>query len=120
MTASRKPLLDIVLDALDEMKARNISRLDVSGLTSVADDMVVASGTSTRHVKSLADHVVEKAREHGYRPVGVEGEQAAEWILVDLGDVIVHVMQPATREYYDLERLWRNPAHHPERSSRES
>lgn len=112
-------LLRTVLDALDEMKARNVTALDVRGMTSVADDMVIASGTSSRHVKSLADNVQEKAKQAGYPPLGTEGAQAAEWILVDLGDVIVHVMQPGAREYYDLERLWRNPDHHPDRQQDE-
>ena len=109
------PLLQLVIDALEEVKAQNITQLDVREITSVADNMVIASGTSTRHVKALSDTVQEKTREAGFAPVGVEGEQSAEWILVDLGDVIVHIMQPSTREYYDLERLWRNPAHHPDR-----
>ena len=107
--------LSTVLAALDEMKARNVTTLDVRDMTSVADDMVIASGTSSRHVKSLADTVVEKAKLAGFAPLGTEGAQTAEWILVDLGDVIVHIMQPAAREYYDLERLWRNPDHHPDR-----
>ncbi|MDF1782014.1 MAG: ribosome silencing factor [Alcanivoracaceae bacterium] len=115
MTASNTALLDIVLDALDEMKAKNVSSLDVREITSVADNMVIASGTSTRHVKAMADSVMEKAKEKGFRPIGVEGTESAEWILVDLGDVIVHLMQQATREYYDLERLWRKPDHHPDR-----
>ena len=115
MTASDNALLDIVLDALDELKAKNVTQLDVRELTSIADNMVIASGTSTRHVKALADNVVEKAKENGFRPVGMEGAESAEWILVDLGDVIVHVMQQATREYLDLERLWRKPDHHPDR-----
>lgn len=118
MTASNTTLLDVVLDALDEMKAKNVSALDVRELTSVADNMVIASGTSTRHVKAVADNVMEKAKAAGFKPVGVEGTESAEWILVDLGDVIVHVMQQATREYYDLERLWRTPDHHPDRKER--
>ncbi len=115
MTASNPTLLEVVLDALEEMKAKNISALDVRELTSVADNMVIASGTSTRHVKAVADNVMEKAKAAGFKPVGVEGADSAEWVLVDLGDVIVHVMQQATREYYDLERLWRTPEHHPDR-----
>lgn len=111
-------LLDIVLNSLDEMKAKNVTSLDVRELTSVADNMVIASGTSTRHVKAMADNVQEKAKENGFRPIGVEGAESSEWILVDLGDVIVHVMQQATREYYDLERLWRKPDHHPDRKER--
>ena len=110
------PLLDTVLDALDELKARNVTTLDVRELTSIADAMVVASGTSSRHVKALADNVVERAKAAGTAPVGVEGQQNAEWILVDLGDVLVHVMQPATREYYDIERLWKDPTARPSRT----
>ena len=79
-------------------------------------DLVIDGGTSSRHVKALADSVMEKAKKSGYKPLGTEGERGAEWILVDLGDVVVHLMLPATREFYDLERLWQNPAHHPDRS----
>lgn len=117
--SSQPPLLDLVLDALEELKAKNIASLDVRALTSVADDMVIASGTSSRHIKALADNVMEKAKEAGYRALGTEGERGAEWILVDLGDVIVHLMLPATREFYDLERLWRTPDHHPDRDKRD-
>ncbi len=99
-------LRDIVQNALEDLKAVNITMLDVHNLTSLADTMVIASGTSTRHVKSIADHVQEKARAEGIKPIGVEGEREAEWILVDFGDLIVHVMLPATRSFYDLERLW--------------
>ncbi|MBQ0755164.1 MAG: ribosome silencing factor [Gammaproteobacteria bacterium] len=114
MTANTA-LLNIVLHALDELKAKDVSSLDVKELTSIADNMVIASGTSARHVKALADNVAEQAKENGYRPIGVEGGEGADWVLVDLGDVIVHVMQQSTREYYDLERLWRKPDHHPDR-----
>ena len=113
------PLLQLVIDALEEVKAKNVASLDVRAMTSVADDMVIASGTSSRHVKALADNVMEKAKQAGYAPLGTEGERGAEWILVDLGDVIVHLMLPATREFYDLERLWRNPQHHPDRETKE-
>ena len=99
-------LVAIVVDALDDMKAQDIRTLDVRGKTSVTDVMVIASGTSARQVKAQADRVIEKAKERGVRPVGVEGEQEAEWILVDLGDVVVHVMQPAIRDFYHLEKLW--------------
>lgn len=118
--SSDQTLLDLVLDALDEMKAKNVASLDVRDLTSVADDMVIASGTSNRHVKALADNVMERAKKAGHMPLGSEGEQGAEWILVDLGDVIVHLMLPATREFYDLERLWKNPEHHPDRHRRDA
>ena len=96
----------VVMDALDDMKAKDIVCLDVKPLTSVADLMVVASGTSSRHVKSIADRIRERVRDAGFKPLGVEGEEAAEWVLVDLGDIIVHVMQPDTRRFYDLEKLW--------------
>jgi ribosome-associated protein len=95
-----------VLDALDDMKALDPVVIDVRALSSVMDFLVVASGTSTRHVKSLADNVILKAKEGGMRPIGVEGESVGEWVLVDFGDVVLHVMQPATRSFYDLERLW--------------
>jgi ribosome silencing factor RsfS/YbeB/iojap len=95
-----------VLDALDNLKAQNVQEIDVRGKTSIADHMIVASGTSTRHVKSLADEVVKFAKQSGMAPLGVEGQREAEWVLVDLGDIIVHVMLPRVREFYGLERLW--------------
>lgn len=102
-------LLAIVQNALADIKAQQVVTLDVRSLTGLADYMVIASGTSTRHVKSLADNVVEKAKAAGYRPLGVEGERDAEWVLIDLAGIIVHVMLPATRKFYDLERLWTAP-----------
>ncbi|MFY0990360.1 ribosome silencing factor [Halomonas sp. C05BenzN] len=99
-------LKTLAVDALEELKARDISLLDVSRLTSVTDLMVIASGTSTRHVAALANNVVEKAKASGIQPQGVEGENGADWVLVDLGDLVVHVMLPETRQLYDLERLW--------------
>jgi ribosome-associated protein len=104
--AQEDKLLALVIDALEELKGVDIRVLDVRGLTSITDRMVVASGTSTRHVKSLADNVARKTREAGFRALGVEGEQAAEWVLVDLGDVVVHIMMPSVREFYALEKLW--------------
>jgi ribosome-associated protein len=95
-----------VIDALEDLKAKDIREIDVRGKTSIADLLVIASGTSARHVKSIADEVVKFAKQAGVMPLGVEGEQEAEWVLVDLGDVIVHVMLPRIREFYGLERLW--------------
>ena len=99
--------LQVVREALEDVKAKEIVAIDVSAISNVADAMVIASGTSTRHVKSLADNVAEEARKAGFRPIGVEGERDAEWILVDLGFVVVHVMLPTARKFYDLETLWR-------------
>jgi ribosome-associated protein len=96
----------IVLAALDDLKAREISEIDVRDKTSITDLIIVASGTSTRHVKSIADEVVRLAKRNQHAPLGVEGEREGEWVLVDLGDVIVHVMLPRVREFYGLERLW--------------
>ena len=106
MTPTDARITDLVVDALDDLKAVDTKIVDVRGLSSVMDFLVVASGNSSRHVKSLADHVVVKAKEAGCPPIGVEGENDADWVLVDLGDVVVHVMQPAARSFYDLERLW--------------
>jgi len=104
------PPLDVLLQhvtaAIEEMKAKDVVEIDVRGKTSVCDYMVVASGTSTRHVKSIADEVVRFAKKLDVQPLGVEGEREAEWVLVDLGDVVVHVMLPRVREFYALERLW--------------
>ncbi|MGB3620910.1 ribosome silencing factor [Ketobacter sp. MCCC 1A13808] len=99
-------LKDIAINALDDMKAKDIVILDVKPLTSIADIMIVASGTSNRHVKSIAENVREKVKHAGLTPIGIEGEEAAEWVLVDLGDIIVHIMLPDTRRFYDLEKLW--------------
>jgi ribosome silencing factor RsfS/YbeB/iojap len=99
-------LRSIVLAALDDLKARDVSEIDVRDKSSVTDLLVVASGTSSRHVKSIADEVVRKAKQAGLPPIGVEGQREAEWVLVDLGDIVVHVMLPRTREFYGLERLW--------------
>ena len=99
--------LAVVREALEDVKAKDIVSLDISTISNVADAIVIASGTSTRHIKSLADNVAEEARKAGFRPIGVEGERDAEWILIDLGFVVVHVMLPTARKFYDLERLWR-------------
>ncbi len=99
-------LRELVRTALDDMKARDITELDVRGKSSVTDYMVIASGTSKRHVMSVAQEVLDKVKAAGLQPLGTEGQGAGDWILVDLGDVIVHVMMPDARSFYDLERLW--------------
>lgn len=100
------PLQQAVTAALEDMKAVNVRVLDVRGLTDIADTMVIASGNSDRHVRSIAERVVEKAKAAGSRPLGTEGARDGEWVLVDLQDLIVHVMLPRVREFYGLERLW--------------
>ena len=96
----------VVINALDDMKALEIKVLDVRGLTDVADTMVIASGTSDRHVRSVAQKLVEKTKAAGFRPHGVEGQQDSDWVLIDLNEMIVHVMLPRVREFYGLEKLW--------------
>jgi ribosome-associated protein len=100
------PLQDIVTVALEDMKAVNVKVLDVRGLTDVADTLIIASGNSDRHVRSIADRVVEKVKAAGLRPLGTEGQRDGEWVLVDLQDIVLHVMLPRVREFYGLERLW--------------
>ncbi len=99
-------LSELVIAVLDDGKAQNIVKLDVRELTTVTDYMIVASGTSNRHVRALADAVAEKSREAGHRPSGIEGEEGSEWVLLDLQDALVHVMLPRVREFYNLEKLW--------------
>lgn len=104
---TRKPSLPtIVVDALADMKALDIKILDVRGLTDIADTMIIASGTSDRHVHAVAQRVVEKTKSAGFRPHGVEGQKDSDWVLIDLSDVIVHVMLPRVRDFYGLEKLW--------------
>ncbi len=99
-------LRQLVVDALEEIKAQDIVTLDVREMTTVTDWMIVASGTSNRHVAALVDNVAQKAKDAGHRPIGVEGEEGAEWVLLDLQDALVHVMLPKVREFYNLEKLW--------------
>jgi ribosome-associated protein len=107
---SEESLQKTVLTALEDLKARDIVVMDVRAQTTIADSMVIASGSSDRHVRSIAEHVVDKCRESGQRPLGVEGLQDGEWVLVDLDDIVVHVMLPRVRDFYNLEKLWTPPA----------
>ncbi len=100
----------LVIDALEDMKAQDIVVVDMRETSNVTDVMIVASGTSSRQVNSIANRVVERAKEQGVPPLGMEGAGPGEWVLVDLGDVVVHVMQPKIRHFYQLERLWSMPA----------
>jgi ribosome-associated protein len=103
---SSKELADLVVTALEDVKAENIQVIDVRDKTNITDYMIVASGRSNRQVRALAEHVVEAAKHASVRALGVEGQEQSEWVLVDLGDVVVHAMQPATRDFYQLEKLW--------------
>jgi len=105
--APKRPVLaDLALEVLDDLKAQSVVSLDVRHLTSMTDVMIIASGRSDRHVRSVAQALVERCTAEGFEAIGVEGQQSGEWVLVDLGDVIVHVMQPKAREFYSLEKLW--------------
>ncbi len=103
---AKKPLTTVVIDALEDIKARDIQLVNVMKITSVFDYIAIASGDSTRQTKALANNVIEKVKEAGYDIIGSEGEGTGEWVLVDCGDIVVHIMQPAVREYYKLEELW--------------
>jgi ribosome-associated protein len=106
LVAHSQNLVALVQDALDDMKARDTRVVHVSELTSITDYMVISGGRSSRHVRSIADRLIEKVKEAGYIPIGVEGREFGEWVLVDLDEVVVHIMQPATRDFYKLENLW--------------
>ncbi len=99
-------LRDLILKVLDDMKALDVKVLDVRGRTSITDLMIIASGTSNRHVTSIAETIAFQAKEAGEVPLGVEGLKEGEWVLVDLNGVVVHIMQTKVRDFYQLERLW--------------
>lgn len=107
------PLVKLVVAAIEDIKGLDIKVIDVAALTTITDHMVIATGTSNRHVKSIADNVIVKAKAAGYRPLGVEGLEAGEWALVDLADAVVHIMQAQPRAFYQLEKLWDVPPPEP-------
>ena len=104
--AKAKKTQQWIQDALEDAKTQNIAVLDVRKISDFTDYMVIATGTSNRHVQSSADKVVETLRGHGLRPVGTEGKQLGDWVLIDFGDVVVHIMREQTRDFYNLEKLW--------------
>ena len=114
-------LKDLVLQVLEDMKGHDIKVMDVRQLTDVTDYMVIASGTSDRHVKSVARELRDRLREQAeVRPMGIEGEHEGDWVLIDFGDIVVHIMRPQTREFYDLERLWNRDVEELVRMNRET
>lgn len=108
-TMKLEQLLDIIQSALEDIKAQTILTLDVEALTTITDRMIICQGTSKRHVKSIADNVIKATKEKGVRPLGIEGQDVGEWVLVDLGSVVIHIMLPEVREFYDIEALWQTP-----------
>ena len=101
-----KKLINTITHALEEMKAQEIVNIDVRKLTSITDNMIICSGTSNRHTKAIADKVISEIKAKGFQALGVEGLETGEWILVDLGDAVVHIMLPQAREFYSIEKLW--------------
>lgn len=109
---ARSPLLTAVLSDLSDLKALHVVPLDVHQISTVTDYMVIASGSSSRHVRAIADHLLERMKARHVDPLGVQADTENEWVLVDFGDVVVHIMQPHAREFYQLEKLW-SPSHRP-------
>jgi ribosome-associated protein len=110
-----KQLQDLAIEALNDLKAVDLTAFDVSKLTTITDFMIICSGRSNRHVKSLAENVITTAKKHQIKHISVEGEREGEWVIVDLGDVVVHVMLPTTRSFYQLEDLWEPVQQHREK-----
>lgn len=103
---NQQEFTEFVVDKIEDMKARNITIIDVTGKSSVTDTLVICSGTSKRHVSSIAENVIVQCKQIGEAPLSVEGKDVGEWVLVDLGNLVLHVMQDETRDFYQLEKLW--------------
>ncbi|PHR66479.1 MAG: ribosome silencing factor [Idiomarina sp.] len=99
-------LRDFVVEKVEDLKGRDVKVLDVHDQTDIAEYMIICSGNSKTHVRSIANYVATEAKHHGVAPLGVEGHEHSEWVLVDLGDVVVHIMQESIRDFYELEKLW--------------
>ncbi len=104
--SSQSVVNQIILEALEDLKAQDVVSMDVSELTDVMDTLIIASGTSSRHVKSLANNALQDAKDKGHAAIGIEGLDSGDWVLADFGDTVLHVMLPSARDYYDLEKLW--------------
>ena len=117
MQRSAEELVQIVTAALEDVKADNIRVLNVQALTTMCDYMVIASARSSRQVRAMAERVIEEAGKRGYRPIGTEGQEGGEWVLVDFGDVVVHSMHPLSRAFYQLEKLWDEPKSLPQQNA---
>ena len=100
----------LIYEALLDAKAQDIRVLDVRKVTDFTDYMIIASGTSNRHVIAMGDRIIDALRDHGRRPIGIEGQDPGDWVVVDFGDVVVHLMRPQTRDFYNLEKLWSDAA----------
>ena len=103
---NKEQLKDLVIDAIEDIKGTNIRIFDLEGKSDVTDLMIIASGNTPRQVKAISDNIIEKTKKQGMAPLGIEGQSAAEWVLVDLGDVVAHIMTPSIRDFYNLEKLW--------------
>lgn len=108
----RPPLEELIIASLEDDKAENIVAIDLGGKSSIADSMIIASGRSARHVSALADHVIRKLKENGYGRAQMEGQESADWVLIDAGDVVVHLFRPEVRDFYQLERIWSDQSKH--------
>ena len=102
----KEQLKDLVIDAIEDIKGTDIQVYDLEGKSDVTDVMIIASGNTARQVKAISDNIIDKSKKQGIMPLGVEGQTAAEWVLVDLGDVVAHIMTPSIRDFYNLEKLW--------------
>jgi len=104
----KEQLLNIIKTVLEDVKAKDVKILDVQEISSITDTIVIATGTSSRQVIAIAERIIEKVKAQGGKALGIEGRETGEWVLVDLGDVVVHSMLPQTRDFYQLEKLWHN------------